>query len=199
MVIASAVLGLAVVAAPAQAATVTTACQKDLATASSPSVSSSGCDGYYTGNLLGGTTDDLKAQSDSIKALLGSSFTVTKTMWDSMNSSGLVVTSLQSGLLSFNQALYGDVVIGVHVGNTGSVTTPTYENQSVFFLFQGLNGQTTIDLGGLTQGFSNAALYNNTPAVPEPATWAMMLLGFGGIGMAMRRNRQRSGTLLQVA
>ena len=24
-------------------------------------------------------------------------------------------------------------------------------------------------------------------AVPEPATWAMMLLGFGGIGMAMRR------------
>jgi PEP-CTERM motif len=30
-----------------------------------------------------------------------------------------------------------------------------------------------------------------TPAaVPEPATWAMMLLGFGGIGMAMRRSRK---------
>ena len=27
-------------------------------------------------------------------------------------------------------------------------------------------------------------------AVPEPATWAMMLLGFGGIGMAMRRRRR---------
>ena len=26
-------------------------------------------------------------------------------------------------------------------------------------------------------------------AVPEPATWAMMLLGFGGIGAAMRRQR----------
>ena len=26
-------------------------------------------------------------------------------------------------------------------------------------------------------------------AVPEPATWAMMLLGFGGIGAAMRRRR----------
>ena len=29
-----------------------------------------------------------------------------------------------------------------------------------------------------------------TGAVPEPATWAMMLLGFGGIGFAMRRRRQ---------
>jgi len=30
----------------------------------------------------------------------------------------------------------------------------------------------------------------NAPAVPEPATWAMMILGFGGIGMAMRRARR---------
>jgi len=27
--------------------------------------------------------------------------------------------------------------------------------------------------------------------VPEPATWAMMLVGFAGIGMAMRRSRAR--------
>jgi hypothetical protein len=35
--------------------------------------------------------------------------------------------------------------------------------------------------------------------VPEPATWAMMLLGFGGIGMAMRRSRKRNPALLQIA
>ena len=29
-----------------------------------------------------------------------------------------------------------------------------------------------------------------TGAVPEPATWAMMLVGFGGMGYAMRRNRK---------
>jgi hypothetical protein len=28
---------------------------------------------------------------------------------------------------------------------------------------------------------------SNTPMVPEPATWAMMLLGFGAIGAGMRR------------
>ena len=36
-----------------------------------------------------------------------------------------------------------------------------------------------------------------TGAVPEPATWAMMLLGFGGIGMVMRR--RRTGRLPRTA
>ena len=31
--------------------------------------------------------------------------------------------------------------------------------------------------------------------VPEPATWAMMLLGFGGIGFLMRRRRREGGAL----
>jgi subtilisin-like proprotein convertase family protein len=30
-----------------------------------------------------------------------------------------------------------------------------------------------------------------TPAIPEPATWAMMTLGMGAVGMAMRRRRTR--------
>jgi hypothetical protein len=29
-----------------------------------------------------------------------------------------------------------------------------------------------------------------TPGIPEPATWAMMILGFGMVGTAMRRRRQ---------
>jgi hypothetical protein len=35
-------------------------------------------------------------------------------------------------------------------------------------------------------------------AVPEPATWAMMLLGFGAMGFAARRNR-RKAVLAQIA
>lgn len=36
-------------------------------------------------------------------------------------------------------------------------------------------------------------------AVPEPGTWAMMLLGFGAIGYAMRRRRYSQRVLLQAA
>jgi hypothetical protein len=37
----------------------------------------------------------------------------------------------------------------------------------------------------------------NVAPVPEPATWAMMLLGFAGVGMAVRR--RRSPVLAQIA
>jgi len=35
--------------------------------------------------------------------------------------------------------------------------------------------------------------------VPEPATWAMMLLGFGAVGFAMRRERNSSKVSEQPA
>ena len=48
-------------------------------------------------------------------------------------------------------------------------------------------------------GGSNFAWFTlaSVSAVPEPSTWAMMLLGFGAVGFAMRRSRRRS--LLQLA
>lgn len=39
-----------------------------------------------------------------------------------------------------------------------------------------------------------------TSAVPEPGTWALMLLGFGGMGVALRRRRRLAGNYLaQIA
>ena len=72
-------------------------------------------------------------------------------------------------------------------------------------------GQSSITLSNFLdryQGFSTtnvnqqtvtSAIGVGTPGgVPEPTTWAMMLLGFGGIGMTTRR-RRKDGRLLQIA
>lgn len=40
---------------------------------------------------------------------------------------------------------------------------------------------------------------NVSGAVPEPGTWAMLLLGFGAIGVAMRRRKPSAAALPQVA
>ena len=48
----------------------------------------------------------------------------------------------------------------------------------------------------LTSGGRSLTAYaqigSGAPAVPEPATWGMMLLGFGAVGFQMRRWRKRS-------
>ena len=38
-----------------------------------------------------------------------------------------------------------------------------------------------------------------TTAVPEPGTWAMMLLGFGAVGFGMRRRRRSLDHAMQIA
>jgi hypothetical protein len=47
--------------------------------------------------------------------------------------------------------------------------------------------------------FSNpfAVAVTTAPGVPEPASWAMMITGFGTIGLVMRR-RQKANTVLQL-
>ena len=50
----------------------------------------------------------------------------------------------------------------------------------------------TITIDGYSRGngsFSGTATFDPTPSVPELATWGMMILGFGVVGSAMRRQR----------
>jgi hypothetical protein len=59
-----------------------------------------------------------------------------------------------------------------------SFTNPTAGNIQLQFV--GTNDNTPY--GAVISGI-------NISAVPEPATWAMLILGFGGIGMMMRRHK----------
>jgi len=93
-------------------------------------------------------------------------------------------------------SLSGLTVLGAHFGNN---TDSTANNVSAFWLLNLGNTPTnTITLSN-GAGSSNAQIFaTSLPAVPEPATWALMLLGFGSIGVGMRRSR-RQDALLQIA
>ena len=73
--------------------------------------------------------------------------------------------------------------------------------QPYFFGLTSDLGIASIHVGGLNGAVSgNTVAIDNlrigsaavTAAVPEPATWAMMLIGFGAIGFAMRRRKANS-------
>lgn len=59
-------------------------------------------------------------------------------------------------------------------------------------------GQYTLAINGNNSGAGSlGGSITIRQAVPEPATWAMMLIGFGAVGFAMRR--RRTPVLAQVA
>ncbi|KND49571.1 MAG: hypothetical protein AB203_00620 [Parcubacteria bacterium C7867-008] len=71
--------------------------------------------------------------------------------------------------------LYG---AGSFTGMTGALGTTSFDSAIVQAINTG---------GNRTHHFDN--LFTSTGAVPEPATWAMMILGFGGVGLTVRRRR----------
>jgi len=146
------------------------------------------CAGYYDNNQF--SNANVGAQQDAIDLLLGAgNYTVD---WNALTTAGLVVSG--SDVNALNNLLAnagGQVLLGLHWGNVPGAEG----NVSAFYLWDNA-AVGSIHLTD-TQGYSNAVLYRATGAVPEPATWAMMLLGFGAIGMASRRSRKL--VLAQIA
>ena len=60
------------------------------------------------------------------------------------------------------------------------------------------NPVTRFQVTGADGQGSGVGTPGGTPPIPEPATWALMLMGFGAAGYAMRR-RRRSADLAQLA
>lgn len=129
-------------------------------------------------------------------------FTLDDSIPDSFNTSALIGDqiffnavagtfggSAGTGNISFGTNLIADLNIqSANLGFTQLSTTSA--------LFTGPASNPTFNLGtfnlsgGFTAGpavltISQAAV----AAVPEPGTWAMMLLGFGAVGFAVRRRR----------
>lgn len=164
------------------------------------------CVGYVGGNLITGATGSATTAAEQaiINQLLSGPATDSTSGYSPPYSlsTGTVLGALidlnGTATLNFGSlSLSGLTVLGAHFGNN---IDSDVNNVTAFWLFNFTTPTNTITLAN-GAGSSNAQIFATGPgAVPEPASWALMLLGFGVIGTAMRRSRRRAGeALLQVA
>jgi len=88
-----------------------------------------------------------------------------------------------------------DFVLQLEFANEASLGSPTLPLCSDPGYFCGPAPADSYASGYTSSGYPNsffAATSASVAAVPEPATWAMMLVGFGGLGAAMRSRRKQS-------
>lgn len=180
-------------AAPAVAQTVVTSPTETGCNLAPLQPGADACAGYYSMNAFSNSSADVAQQQGAIDLLLGSgNYTVD---YNALKNAGDVVSGGDvSALNTLLASASGEVLLGIHWGNVPDpVNGPNFGNVSGIYLWNNVTGPITLTN---TAGFSDAVLYLAQPAVPEPATWAMMLLGFGAIGFAMRR---RNSAIPQVA
>ena len=116
----------------------------------------------------------------------------------------------QSAVMSFSfgdpvSAFLAELAVGSINGSTLALSaynasgklleTVSFSAEDFASGFYGLqraaNDISRIDVSGYYFGVRNIeTLTSVTSAVPEPATWAMMIVGFGGAGVLIRRSRR---------
>jgi hypothetical protein len=152
----------------------------DSAASFSNGVTTSGAFGLRSGTFPGLITANLSSSYNAVGLYFG-------------NDDICCATAFSAILSAYNGATF-----------LGSVSVAANMNDNVD-QFIGLSSITAFDR--VTIDYGTAGLYTfiddfrlGTPAaangaVPEPATWAMMLIGFGAIGGALRRRQKVAGRI----
>jgi PEP-CTERM motif len=172
------------------------------------------CQGYYGSNLITGTTGSATTADElaAINLLLNGTASTADTLPTNNTGAynppytGLDYDTVLGALTDLNGTatlnfgslnLSGLVILGAHFGNN---IDSDVNNVTAFWL---------IDLGNVTTntitladgaGSSNAQIFaTGDTRLPEPSTWAMMLLGFGAVGFSVRRSRRKNTLVSQLA
>lgn len=171
-------------AAPAMAAKPAKDPVKELAVCALGDISPAAlaCTGFFAGNLISGNATDIAAQKSALLTL--------GYAWNGTNVEKLAELA-GSKTVDFSTPITGISYVGFHFG--GGNGGPG--NATAFYKIDGGTGLDVITLA--YKASSNAALYAVTEVldgggdpngtVPEPAAWALMIAGFGTVGLTMRR------------
>lgn len=163
------------------------------------------CNGYYAGNL-NGESKSMVASAQFALAALGYS-------WDgSMEGVKKIDSFDDKNMVSFEHSLKGINFVSIHYG-AGEGPAKAKGGTTGFYKIESTEG--LFNLKTKYGSLSNAVLYlqpksgdstNDSPfgpsgepgtttgAVPEPAVWLQLILGFGLVGLHRRRQHSKAVT-----
>jgi PEP-CTERM motif len=160
------------------------------------------------GNVAGQPSVDLVGAADGFGnlAFSGNSVDLDGSTGSGFSPAGQIqsLASLALGTYVVQFELAGNMrgasnqTVAISIGGQTQNITPTGGYTLETLTFTGASGQVSFtDLGPADQ---QGALLDNVvvTAVPEPSTWAMMILGFFGVGFLAYRRKQ-SGPALRLA
>ncbi len=143
------------------------------------------CSGFYDKNLLSNSKVD-----EQFTGLFALGFTWDK-QFSALEAAGNKYDVPDLKTVTLAKPLYGLSYIGIHFGGGGANGVG---NGTAFYKIDaGVTGLTSFLVK--YQGISGIAIYSTgnapppppPPPVPEPATWALLISGFGLVGAAARR------------
>ena len=181
-------LVLAGLSLPSVAQAATTICNSaQLANA----VGATGC-WYVVGNANSNSAANRDLQSEAIGNLGAPTYVYEiGDKWDNSYLDGSDALSLGT-TIGFGSDLFGETIVALHFGNgVGTPWRPTENSPgnrggvTAFYLFNFTQPTSGITLTNAS-ALSNAHLYDTQSAVPEPATWLMLLLGFFAMAAGLR-------------
>lgn len=161
----------------------------------------------FTGNTTGGPTYN--------RPITGRPATILSGVGTAVRYVVTPFTVTQSGNYNFLNSSIHDSYLGVHrnafnPGN-GLLNNLAYDDDSgpgSDSLISGLALLSGVSYFAVSSGFANTDfgafrltvdgpgnIIGGGPRVPEPATWAMFIFGFAGIGAALRRRRSTSAAV----
>ena len=184
-------LALACLTLPSAAQAATTICNS---AQRANAVGATGC-WYVVGNANSNSDGHRTLQGEAIGKLGAPTFVYDfGDKWDNSFLDGSDALLLGK-TIEFGTDLYGETVIGLHFGNgVGTPWRPTNKSPSnaggvtAFYLFNFAQPTSGITLKN-ANSLSNAHLYETQSAVPEPATWLMLLMGFFAMAGTLRISR----------
>jgi PEP-CTERM motif-containing protein len=115
---------------------------------------------------------------------IGNGVSMFSFIWGSLDEYNTLVLTTSLGDYTYTGSQIAALVPGFANGDqTGTTTNPIV----TFLLTGGDQDAVSINLSSTQNAFEIDSI--SVASVPEPATWAMMLIGFGAVGYSMRRRK----------